>query len=344
MALGLCSCLVYYLHSESRLANSQAHSIQLTAQDREISLLIKLQRLEDVHSQTQQQLKEANEKVKKFAMKLYEAEKRVRLFGEDDQGLSPLRAEPLPDFIIMGTWKAGTTSLHKIFLNHPNVCLSLGEPNFFVRPNLRVGGKGVYRAFFKRCFTRKGTKRKDTSKPLVIGEKSPTYLFNCARICPKIKAYNPNVKLIISLRNPIERAYSNWFMDWCKGVFNGTFESFITRNPKSLEAGIYLHQIKSVLEHFPKEQVMVIKSEEFFAGTRKWVRKVEDFLEVNHYNFTDTEVKVYGTGPKCLEEFGPRSTIPDKLMATLKAYFQTHNQQLESFMTENFGWGPLLWD
>eukprot|EP01103_Thecamoeba_quadrilineata_P006120 TRINITY_DN15846_c0_g1_i1.p1 TRINITY_DN15846_c0_g1~~TRINITY_DN15846_c0_g1_i1.p1 ORF type:complete len:435 (-),score=110.91 TRINITY_DN15846_c0_g1_i1:15-1319(-) len=339
------------------VSHQPPHMIDNTVDDSDQikGLLEKIQQLESqvqANPNIDQLYREARERVNKLELKLYESEKRLKIFGGSDNVVAP-RNGSYPNFIIVGTWKGGTTSLHKMLQEHPNVCLALGEVNFFSRPNLRDAGMGLYYKFFERCLLdpkkqhKKANKGKgikySTAKDIVVGEKSPTYLWNGKSVWPHIKKVNPNAKIIVSLRNPIDRAFSNWYMDWCKGVFNGTFEEFINKSSKPLEVGHYVKQMKVLHEYFSREQIFAIKTEEFFVNPHDLIHRLENFLGVPHYNFTDDEIRTYGSSPKCQKRFGRPSLDPQTLEKLLE-YFRESNAELEEFMSENYGWSPLEWD
>jgi len=106
-------------------------------------------------------------------------------------------------FIIVGAQKSGTTALWRFLEKSPDISLSsVKETNFFSTESYWNGGHGesFYHSFFE-LFPR---------HPL--GEASPSYLLNHEKVAPRIKAYNPNIKLIFILRNPSERAYSQYRM------------------------------------------------------------------------------------------------------------------------------------
>lgn len=118
----------------------------------------------------------------------------------------------------------------------------------------------------------------------------------------------------------------------------------MNRSSKSLEAGIYINQMKVLHEHFPKKQIFVIKTEEFFTKPRDIIYTLEKYLGVNHYNFTDEEIRTYGSSPKCQKKFGSRPSVSPELKPRLLEYFKKPNADLQAFMTKEYGWGPLGWE
>jgi hypothetical protein len=176
----------------------------------------------------------------------------------------------LPNFAIIGTQKGGTTSLYQYLGRHPDV-----EPAFkkeihyfdihFAR------GLDWYRAHFPL-----------QTADVVTGEASPSYLFH-PRAAERMHATIPGIRLIVLLRNPIERAFSHYQMNVRKGIETLSFEEATAREPERLRQGDgpdreqhwrwfsyvsrghYAEQLQRWLDRFPREQLLVIKSEDFFA-------------------------------------------------------------------------------
>src|SRR6056297_2017481 len=116
------------------------------------------------------------------------------------------------DFIIVGAMKAGTSSLAFHLSNHPNICMPLKEAHFFNIKDHYEQGSEYYKIFFKDCESKK-----------LWGEKTPTYSY-LRKVAPLIKEYNPDIKLIWILRNPVKRSYSNYWHAFKKGVEDLSFK------------------------------------------------------------------------------------------------------------------------
>lgn len=185
----------------------------------------------------------------------------------------------VPDFIIIGVKKGGTTSIFKNLELHPEVefcphfCklgptkkIMLNEPYFFTSkycPSL----KRIYFSIFN-------------NNEKLQGEKSPHYIREETTI-KSIKKICPNTKIIITLRDPVTRAYSDYNhnrMD--KG--EKKVPSRITFNDNEIELGKYDAQIKNVLKHFPKEQVHIIITEKMKADMKKTYGELYKFLGIKN--------------------------------------------------------------
>ena len=119
-----------------------------------------------------------------------------------------------PNFLIIGTQKGGTTSLMRHLNRNPSIYIHM-EPHFFNNNSEYNKGAAEYEKKLNEGLKNhiKWMKNnKNISKnPKIIGEKTPEYMFNKTAL-KRIKKYNPNIKLIVILREPISRAYSQWNM------------------------------------------------------------------------------------------------------------------------------------
>ena len=191
----------------------------------------------------------------------------------------------LPDFLIIGAQKGGTSSLFYYLKFHPEIKRPIKkELNYF---NIFYN-KGV--KWYKAHFPFK-------SENHITGEASPEYLFY-PLAAERIKKLEPNIKLIVLLRNPIERAYSAYQMNRRKGIDpRETFEEAVQYelnhqkefgnvynaeryNYFYLERGKYAAQLSKWLVHFDKKQFLVIESESFFNNTESELKRIYQFLEI----------------------------------------------------------------
>jgi|TARA_Y100000034_G_scaffold3080_1_gene3764 hypothetical protein len=208
-----------------------------------------------------------------------------------------------PNFLIIGTQKSGTES-HTTHLNqHSNVYMYEGECHFFDRGDYQPD-YDEYHEFFK-----------DVENEIAIGEKTPSYMYFRFAI-DNIYEYNPNIKLIISLREPISRAYSQYCMDKKNGVnvfnsgdiyFSDDEDSFLdsvrstehlkVKDIKSngywgLQRGFYIDQVEYILSKFDRKNVLILISEKVLKNPLREYNKVFNFLGVSSldnkiFNFYD---------------------------------------------------------
>lgn len=189
-----------------------------------------------------------------------------------------------PNFFIAGAPKAGTSSLYAYLKAIPGIFMSdLKEPNYFSRTSIPdqhpVRPVRDPQAYL-RLFEGAGSAR-------IIGEASPTYLADpdAPRL---IREFSPEAKVLISLRDPVERAHSHYLMMRNNGTASGSFLEEVRRGLRH-EAqkeivllrpavGLYHGQVMRYREAFGAAQLQIILFEEFMADVRATVQQVVEFL------------------------------------------------------------------
>lgn len=158
----------------------------------------------------------------------------------------------LPDFIIVGTMKAGTTSLAHYLKQHPQIFMPNREVHFFNNEDNYKKGVKWYKKQFKKA-----------SNDSVIGEKTPTYSY-LKKVPKRIHDILPEVKLIWIFRNPVDRTYSNYWHAYKKGMERLSFEKAIKNEKQGIKENIfygykkrsiYVEQVKRYLKFFPKNKM-----------------------------------------------------------------------------------------
>ena len=142
------------------------------------------------------------------------------------------------DFFIVGAPKAGTTSLYYYLNEHPEIEMSTQkETDFF--SDSAIQKQGLYYGKNRIDTEEKYNGLFNTQKKDVIfGEGSVSYLFY-PTVAQEIKAYNPIAKIIIMLRNPIDRAFSHYLMDYRLGLVSDSFEDIINKKSKHKNAHLF---------------------------------------------------------------------------------------------------------
>jgi hypothetical protein len=129
----------------------------------------------------------------------------------------------LPDFVVIGAPKAGTTALHAALAGHPELFMSpVKEPKFFLTdgpPPRRGGGPGDVQTYREHVWRREDYEALfDAAPPGTLrGESTPFYLYD-QQAQQRIRALIPGAKMIAVLRDPVERAHSNWTHLWSAGL------------------------------------------------------------------------------------------------------------------------------
>jgi hypothetical protein len=264
---------------------------------------------------------------------LLEAGRRVEHRWRLDQ------SRALPDAVILGAQKSGTSSLHYYLTQHPGVIAPLRkEVHYF---DLNYGrGEAWYRANFGR-----------TGQPGLNLESSPYYLFHPA-VPQRLRALVPDAKLIVLLRDPVRRAYSSYWHERDKGRETLDFEAAIAAEPGRIDAahtrladgtlershehqhhsylarGRYAEQLERWFAHFPREQFLILRFEDL----------VKNPLDV--LNLTLAFLGLPAAGSVELEARNTRRYPPmaNATAAGLRAYFEPANRRLEALLNRPMDW------
>lgn len=203
---------------------------------------------------------------------------------------SPIKV--LPDFIIIGAMKCGTTSLHFYLDQHPQIAMSRQkELHFFVQEKNWQRGIEWYKSQFK-----------DSAK--VQGEASPSYSAypKWLGVPERIHAIVPDAKLIYILRDPIERTISNYLHRWINGIEEREINQALAEdfaNNQYIFRSQYYMQIQKYLPYFARERLLIITLEELSAQPQATLKKVFDYLNVDSsYQIQVTTKKLHKSNQK----------------------------------------------
>lgn len=271
----------------------------------------------------------------------------------------------LPNFLVIGAAKAGTTSLYRYLRAHPQVFMpATKELNFFVEND----GWRKGRSWYERHFQAAGN-------AIAVGEASPNYtkhpLF--AGVPGRIAQLIPQARLIYLVRHPIERFRSGYLDEVRRGRQPNPIQAALATNPSILAASSYAMQIEQYLEHFRREQLLVITSEELKERRVATLARVHAFLGVDHvvaptlaqeFNRMDGQRMLRPTAgrlrrlpgvraaarlaPERVRRLGTRPLDPNR--GTLSPAFEDHLRdllrddvrQLRTYLGEGFdGWGLI---
>lgn len=175
----------------------------------------------------------------------------------------------LPDFLIIGAMKSGTTTLYEHLERHPGVFMSTPkEPNYFSIDEVYQKGPDWYRGLFAEA-------RADQ----ICGEASPSYTRfpRFSHTAGRIAQSLPYVKLVYIMRHPVERFYSNYVFDRSYGFRDSIRETLRDRG-YVLETSNYMLQIDKYLEHFPREQMLLLLLDDLQDNPQSVYQQLLDFL------------------------------------------------------------------
>jgi hypothetical protein len=194
-------------------------------------------------------------------------------------------AMPLPNFLIVGAPKCGTTSLYQYLRQHPDVYMSpLKEPRYFpcfgVLPGERVERN---RAEYERLFDGAKAER-------AIGEASPNYL-HAPEAPERIAAELPNVKVIVSLRNPADRAYSSYLGRVRRGVEKRPIEAALQPGNYYFDTSLYHDALARYFATFGNSRVKVVLFDDLARDTAAALRDLCAFLDIAPNAAIDTQAR-----------------------------------------------------
>lgn len=196
----------------------------------------------------------------------------------------------LPNFIIVGAGKGGTTSLYKYLQQHPKIFLPEKKELYFFAFEGEEHPDGVtnfedYQAMFQ-----------DAPEDKVIGEVSSVYLFR-PKAAERIHHYVPNAKLIATLRNPTDRAFSSYLMhvgDRHPSIFNPQtgklieFAEIVRNRGYFIQIGFYYEQLKRYYDRFDSSQIKIYLYEDLVSDNKTLIRDMFGFVGVDETFDPDT--------------------------------------------------------
>jgi hypothetical protein len=199
------------------------------------------------------------------------------------------------EFIVAGAQKSGTTALNYYLKRHPRIALPIKkELHFFDNDDLFAGGNVSYEPLHGMF--------RPTRPGSIAGENTPIYLYWRPSL-PRIRNYNPGMNFIVILRNPIERAFSQWNMQRSREHEPLDFVDAVQAEgrriadvaPKQLrkfsylDRGRYADQLERAFRLFPRERFLILKYETFRARQREMVDEVFRFLNLTPVRFRAVE-------------------------------------------------------
>ncbi|NES05439.1 MAG: tetratricopeptide repeat protein [Okeania sp. SIO2F4] len=239
-----------------------------------------------------------------------------------------------PNFIIIGVHKGGTTSLYSYLTQHPQIIPPIKKEMDFWSWKFNES-INWYLAHFPGI---------PEGKKLLTGEASPSY-FDHPNTARRIYQFFPKIKLLVLLRNPVDRAISQYYqwlrLNWENRSLEEAIESDLEKLTKApekvnywmkelnyLARGVYIEFFKEWMSLFPREQFLILKSEDFYENPEASMEKVLTFLDLPEYQLLD--YKNYNSGNY--------SQIDPLMRRSLSNYFRIHNERLEEYLGMKFNW------
>lgn len=254
----------------------------------------------------------------------------------------------LPDLLIAGGQRCGTTSMYRVLSQHPAICKPVLHKGVHFFDTAYGKGLGWYRGHFPLTATMHRVGRAADARPLAF-ESSPYYLFH-PLAAARIAADLPGVRLLVLLRDPVERAYSAHSHELARGFEDLPFDAALaaeegrlrgeaerlTREPHYishhhqhhgyLHRGRYLEHLQRLTSAVGRDRLHVVDSHRFFSDPEPVYAEVLRFLDLPH------------RGPPTFEQHNARerSPLPEPTRRRLEEHFAPHDEALAQWL----GWTP----
>ena len=260
---------------------------------------------------------------------------------------------PLPDFLIIGTKRGGTTSLWRYLIQHPLV------PRLFPAWNTKTShyfeenwsrGEAWYRSHFPTAGRRAALERRHGG-PVKVGESAPLYMFH-PLVAGRVAEAMPQARIIVLLRDPVERAYSHWKERRTEGKEPLDFAAALAAEEERTAGererliadpdafsepfdwwsyrarGRYLEHLEPWLDRFDRSQSLFLPSETLYRDPAASYARVLDFIGLPPYELPAYDV------------FNDRPSrgMDDAVRAELTAYYRPYNEALSARLQMTFDW------
>jgi hypothetical protein len=261
---------------------------------------------------------------------------------------------PVPDFLVIGVKRGGTTSMFNYLTMHPGILglfpqsRARKSSDYFFKH--QSDGLRWYRSHFHTAGHRDRLRRRLGYAP-VAGEVSPYYLWD-PRIAGAAHAVNPDLKAVALLRDPVERAWSHYQERVANGVEPLSFRDALAAEEGRLAGemekmradplyyseahdwysyrsrGVYQPQLENWRSVFADDRLLVVRSEDMYADVQGTFDEISAFLGVPAHRLPTT--KTFGAGR--------RSTMPEAERSELTEFYRGPNAELESYLGRPLGW------
>ena len=272
-------------------------------------------------------------------------------------------AQPQIKLIIVGAQKGGTTALYNYLSEHPDIDVpEQKELNFFNSCEPKELTEAAYLRNFPKRFT--------WNTPFYSIDTSPSYLLDAEDVAERIHAFDPNVKIVAVLREPVSRAISSWFMykklaspnpDWF--VQSGWVKSNVKKSVKRrksfgenfaddiaeeigvllegnrieypiVEYGLYAQQLKHFLNYFDTENIEVIFSDNLKENTQSTLNLICEHSDMPAFELSHQKLIPHFVGDN-------KTVIAPENLTQLKEYYRKENQTLAELLGHPLPWSHI---
>jgi len=263
------------------------------------------------------------------------------------------RLRTFPHFIIIGVGRAGTTALYSYLIQHPSIHPALADDeklasdiHFF--EYMESDSISWYKSHFPILLPKLNSQK----HPKITGEFTSTYFYH-SDVPERIYQLLPKVKLIVILRNPIDKIYSTYYQQFRYGEVSTSFEETIDAELRRIEIlegnpdlrsqhpgfsnfvsqnilrhGIYADYFINWFELFNKKQILILNADDLKKNTENTLQQVFEFLGVENHtieNLSHISARKY---PK----------LSDITRKKLIEFYKPHNERLNKLLQRNFEW------
>ncbi|NMG58819.1 sulfotransferase [Geitlerinema sp. P-1104] len=245
----------------------------------------------------------------------------------------------MPDFLIIGAQKSGTTSALHYLSQHPQIQVAPQKEVHYFDLNYHQG-----LSWYQQQFP-------NPTPAILKGEASPYYIFH-PDVPRRVATDFPHMKLIALLRNPVERAISHYHHAIKQGLEtlpledaiaqepirlageaqklqdNPNYHSYAYQHHSYLTRGYYLQQLQCWWAHFPKPQLLILHSADLYQQPQATLNRMLTFLNLPELPLTDFPTL----------NSGNYSHVSESIQQQLRERFRPHNQRLFAALNQNWGW------
>lgn len=275
-------------------------------------------------------------------------------------GTATSSLRPMPDFLVIGTKRGGTTSFYFDLIEHPSIMRLFPPPLPGLKPDATKGvhyfdsnylkGETWYRSYMPTRVTRRIRTLRSGARS-VVGEASPYYLFHpdAAR---RAHAAVPGARLVVLLRDPAMRAYSHWKerrrgnaeeLDFAAALDaeplrlagererllqDPGYQSYAWEQQSYLTQSRYSESLRPWIDHYGREQLLVLASEEYYADPVKVLGEVDEFLGLPR--------RALSTG--AIRNAAPGGALPEAVRRRLALEFKDDIAALSDLVGRTFPW------
>lgn len=247
-----------------------------------------------------------------------------------------MNKDRMPDFIIIGAGKSGTSSLFENLSRHPKIQRPKKTP-----PKIGVVGHGGKELrFFSRNYALGWEWYEDRfpkrlTKSHLLFEATPMYVFRPGCVAERMKALVPGIKTIMIMRNPTDRAWSEYAGALAHDPYKHDINRLSSGNYSPVKRGVYIDQIMRWHRHFPKDSLLLLRAEDYFSDAHSTLRRVYEFVgvdevypdEISHLDPWREQKKAFGA-----------MAMPDDVRSMLDWFYAPHNERLSEYLGEDWTW------